>query len=92
MYPFLNTDYNSSTRKDVVGVNMWKAGEAVRRGDVVVFRSVALHLLGMDQWEDKCGGSYREKEITARRRRWRLVEGQKGGGGKGAIWKGNRAD
>ncbi|KAL8922225.1 MAG: hypothetical protein Q9208_005304 [Pyrenodesmia sp. 3 TL-2023] len=38
MYPFLNTDWNTSTRKDVVGVWMWGAGEEVRRGEVVVFR------------------------------------------------------
>ncbi|KAL9593523.1 MAG: hypothetical protein Q9219_007513 [cf. Caloplaca sp. 3 TL-2023] len=39
MYPFLNTDYNTTVDKDVVAVKMWRAGERVRRGDVVVFRS-----------------------------------------------------
>lgn len=40
MYPFLNTDINTSTRKDVVAVWLWRGGEGavVRRGDVVVFR------------------------------------------------------
>ncbi|KAL8655177.1 MAG: hypothetical protein Q9210_001049 [Variospora velana] len=39
MYPFLNTDHNTTTQRDVVAVNMWKPGQQVRRGDVVVFRS-----------------------------------------------------
>ncbi|KAL9578865.1 MAG: hypothetical protein Q9212_005449 [Teloschistes hypoglaucus] len=39
MYPFINTDHYTSTRKDVVAVMMWEAGYDVRRGDVVVFRS-----------------------------------------------------
>ena len=37
MYPFLNTDYNTSTRKDVVWVNMWAPAEGLRRGMVVAF-------------------------------------------------------
>ncbi|KAL8771630.1 MAG: hypothetical protein Q9194_004846 [Teloschistes cf. exilis] len=39
MYPFINTDHYTSTRKDVVAVKMWGAGYDIRRGDVVVFRS-----------------------------------------------------
>ncbi|KAL9020389.1 MAG: hypothetical protein Q9185_002363 [Variospora sp. 1 TL-2023] len=39
MYPFLNTDHDTTTRRDVVAVNMWRPGQQVRRGDVVVFRS-----------------------------------------------------
>ncbi|KAL8727687.1 MAG: hypothetical protein Q9181_005612 [Wetmoreana brouardii] len=39
MDPFLNKDYNTSRRKDIVAVKMWRAGEDVKRGDVVVFRS-----------------------------------------------------
>ncbi|KAL8686817.1 MAG: hypothetical protein Q9218_006842 [Villophora microphyllina] len=39
MYPFLNTDHYTSTRKDIIAVNMYKPGQDVRRGDVVVFRS-----------------------------------------------------
>ena len=37
MYPFLNTDYNTSTTKDVVLVNMWNPSEGLRRGMVVAF-------------------------------------------------------
>lgn len=35
MYPFLNTDYNSTTSKDVVFVYMWAPWEKLRRGMVV---------------------------------------------------------
>lgn len=37
MYPFLNTDYNTSTRKDVVWVNMWAPAKGLKRGTVVAF-------------------------------------------------------
>jgi len=39
MYPFLNTDYNSTTTKDVVYVNMWKPDRGLQRGMVVAFWS-----------------------------------------------------
>jgi inner membrane protease subunit 2 len=35
MYPFLNTDYNSTTRKDVVFVKMWNPWRDLKRGMVV---------------------------------------------------------
>jgi len=35
MYPFLNTDYDSTTRKDVVFVKMWEPERELRRGMVV---------------------------------------------------------
>lgn len=41
MSPFLNADYNSSMASDRVWVNMWRAGEGVKRGMVVVYRSPA---------------------------------------------------
>ena len=37
MYPFLNTDYNSTTRKDVVFVNMRNPSEGLMRGMIVAF-------------------------------------------------------
>ncbi|MCJ1259970.1 hypothetical protein MMC24_007810 [Lignoscripta atroalba] len=39
MYPFLNTDYNSTTRKDVVFVNMRNPSEGLMRGMIVAFWS-----------------------------------------------------
>lgn len=39
MYPFLNTDYNSTTRKDVVFVNMWTPHEGLQRGVIVAMWS-----------------------------------------------------
>lgn len=35
MYPFLNTDYNSTTRKDVVLTDMRQPWEDLKRGMVV---------------------------------------------------------
>lgn len=40
MSPFLNADYNSSMASDRVWVNMWRAGEGVKRGMVVVYRYI----------------------------------------------------
>ena len=42
MAPFLNTDYNSSLVSDRVWVNMWRAGEGLKRGMVVAYRYVYL--------------------------------------------------
>ncbi|MCJ1245792.1 hypothetical protein MMC30_002996 [Trapelia coarctata] len=39
MYPFLNTDYNSTTTKDVVFVNMWNPWKGLKRGMVVALWS-----------------------------------------------------
>ncbi|MCJ1474516.1 hypothetical protein MMC13_003174 [Lambiella insularis] len=39
MYPFLNTDYNSTTRKDVVFVNMWAPYKGLQRGMIVAMWS-----------------------------------------------------
>ncbi|MCJ1319077.1 hypothetical protein MMC15_004410 [Xylographa vitiligo] len=39
MYPFLNTDYNSTTRKDVVFVNMWAPWQDLKRGMIVALWS-----------------------------------------------------
>lgn len=53
MYPFLNTDYNTSTRKDVVWVNMWAPAEGLRRGTVVAFWYVViLYLSAGGAWEN----------------------------------------
>ena len=41
MYPFLNTDYNNSTHKDRVFLNMWHPTRDLRRGMVVAFWSPA---------------------------------------------------
>ncbi|MCJ1309266.1 hypothetical protein MMC25_002924 [Agyrium rufum] len=37
MHPFLNTDIDSSSRRDVVLVNMWDPYSNVRRGSIVAF-------------------------------------------------------
>lgn len=37
MYPFLNTDYHTSTQKDVVWVWRWNPANGVKRGMVVAF-------------------------------------------------------
>ncbi|KAI4105240.1 MAG: hypothetical protein LQ339_003571 [Xanthoria mediterranea] len=39
MYPFLNTDMNERSSRDVLAVSMWNPTEGLRRGDVVIFRS-----------------------------------------------------
>lgn len=48
MYPFLNTDYNTSTRKDVVWVKMWAPAEGLRKGTVVAFWYVVILYLSVD--------------------------------------------
>ena len=37
MYPFLNTDYNSTTKKDVVFVDMRDPWKGMKRGMIVAF-------------------------------------------------------
>ena len=37
MYPFLNTDYNSSLEKDVVWVSKMSPTKALQRGQIVAF-------------------------------------------------------
>jgi mitochondrial inner membrane protease subunit 2 len=37
MYPYLNTDYDRSTAKDVVWVDMWRPMNGLRRGMCVAF-------------------------------------------------------
>ncbi|KAL6719764.1 hypothetical protein ACLMJK_001685 [Lecanora helva] len=41
MYPFLNTDYNSTTLKDLVFLNKWHPARDLRRGMIVAFWSPA---------------------------------------------------
>ena len=37
MYPLLNTDYDRTTARDVVLVDLWRPGAGLRRGVVVAF-------------------------------------------------------
>ena len=53
MYPFFNTDYQRSLRRDKVWVDMWNPSEGLRRGMIVAFWYVALWEFGKGEGRER---------------------------------------